>query len=57
MADRQTELQQRLLALEMAREETRARHARSANVRATVQKTAQNWRLIIVNEGRWSRGT
>jgi hypothetical protein len=50
-ASRQNELQQRLLTLEMGREETRTRQARSANVRAAIQNEGQDWRLIVTNEG------
>ncbi|MBI1875270.1 MAG: hypothetical protein HYS05_15480 [Acidobacteria bacterium] len=51
MAQRQTELQERLLAVETNREEARARQTRSANVRAAIQRTGRDWRLIVMNEG------
>jgi type II secretory pathway pseudopilin PulG len=51
-ANVQAELQQRLLALEISREQTRARQAQSAQVRAAIKKTgARDWRLFVVNEG------
>jgi hypothetical protein len=51
MAQRQTDLQERLLALEQDREQARARQAQSASVRAAIQKTGRDWRLLVVNEG------
>ena len=50
-AQRQTELQERLLALETARDEARARQTQHASVRAAIQKTGRDWRLIVLNEG------
>jgi hypothetical protein len=50
-ANLQNELQQRLLALEIAREEERVRQAKSANLRAMIQKTGRDWRLLVTNEG------
>jgi hypothetical protein len=50
-ANRQAELQQRLLALEIGREEDRVRQAKSAKVRAAIQKTDRDWRLLVMNEG------
>lgn len=51
MAQRQTELQERLLALETSREDARSRQTQRANVRAAIQKTGRDWRLIVLNEG------
>jgi len=51
MAQRQTELQERLLALETARDEAQARQTQRANVRAVIQKAGRDWRLIVTNEG------
>ena len=51
MTERQTELQERLLALETARDEARARQTQCASVRAGIQKTGRDWRLIVLNEG------
>ena len=50
-ANVQNSLQERLLALETAREQDRVRQARSAQVRAVIQKTGRDWRLIVVNDG------
>ena len=50
-ANIQNSLQERLLALETAREQDRQREARSAQVRAEVHRTGRDWRLIILNEG------
>ena len=51
MAQRQTELQGRLLALEAARAEAQARETLRASVRAAIQKVGSDWRLIVLNEG------
>jgi hypothetical protein len=51
MAQQQTDLQARLLALETARDEAQARQTQRANVRAGIQKTGRDWRLIVINEG------
>jgi hypothetical protein len=52
-ANRQNELQERLLALETAREQDRLREARSAQVRAGIARGGRgDYRLVVVNEGR-----
>jgi hypothetical protein len=51
MARRQTDIQERLLALETARDEAHSRHTQRANVRGAIQKSGRDWRLIITNDG------
>ena len=40
-----------MLALETAREESRLKQARSADVKAAVQKVGREFRLVVANEG------
>lgn len=48
---RQNALQERMLAFETAREESRLKQARSADVKAAVMKSGRQFKLFVVNEG------
>ncbi len=51
MSRHQAELQERLGALETARDEEHVRQSQRASVRATIRKVGRDWRLIVLNEG------
>jgi hypothetical protein len=51
VGQRQNKLQERLLSLESARERDRLLATRSAHLRASLEKDAQFWNLVVVNDG------
>jgi hypothetical protein len=51
MAERQSRLQERLIALESGRDQERQRQSRLANLRAAIERTTEGWYLSVLNEG------